>query len=393
MLLETKQNQRSIRKHHLLLFFKIIKRYGPISRAELAKLTQMSATSASRIVKELIEQNFINEVGQYEGNVGRRATMLEVNPNGSLIFGVNIELETIEVGIVDLNGSVLLKKKEEFVLPLPPDKVLDRIVDLIHEIQHDYTGSDKRIMGCGISVPGIVDFHKGTAVKVPQFGWDNVDISNYLQDKIDVNVFVENQVKAILLGESLYGNAVGVESAVCIYLGSGLGAAFMEKEELIRGVNNVAGEIGHTTVNPYGTLCDCGRIGCLQTYICPAALEKESGRSINEIFSAQKNGEEWAIKLLERAADYLAITISNIACTNNPEVIILAGQIIDQRSEWVESVKQKLTLYLWDIVEESINIHHHSMEDSGVLGASCLVLKEFLESPIGLKKYSSLSSK
>ncbi|MBS4206651.1 ROK family transcriptional regulator [Bacillus sp. FJAT-50079] len=384
MMLETKHDQSMVRKHHMLLLFKLIKRFGPISRAELAKMTEMSATSTSRIVKELIDQHFIVEVGQTEGGVGRRAILLEVNPKGGLLLGVTIELDSIEVGIVDLNGSVLIKQKQEIDASDSPFDILDMIADLLNKMKNEYIDFKDRFMGCGVSIPGIVDWPSGKVVMIPQFHWSNIELRDYLEKKIGMSVFVDNQVKAILLGEILYGSAVGMESAACIYVGSGLGGAFMDKGDVVRGINNIAGEIGHTTIDPNGILCDCGRIGCLQTYICSSALEKESGKSINEIFAAKHNNERWAINLLDRASEYLAMTISNVACTYNPEVIVLAGPMIERDSDWVGSIKKKLSLFLWSEVVQEVNIHYQSEGSAGIIGASCLVLKEFLESPIGL---------
>ncbi|WP_159887984.1 ROK family transcriptional regulator [Paenibacillus puerhi] len=380
---ETKHDQRMIREHHLLLLFKIIKRNGPISRAELAKKTQMSATSASRIVKELIDQNFVDETGQTEGNVGRRATLLKINPSGALIIGINIDLESIEVGIVDLDGNVILKKDRDIDLSLPPTEVLDRVVELVASIKAQIGELSNRIIGCGVSIPGIVEWPQGRVVMIPQFHWANVEIRKYLEEKIGMTVLVDNQVKAILLGESLYGSVVGVDHAACIFVGSGVGGAFMDKGEVIRGSKNIAGEIGHTTIDPDGSLCDCGRFGCLQTFICASALEKESGKPIHEIFAAEQQQEVWAVKMLDRAAEYLSMAISNVVCTYNPEAVVLVGPMIDQHPQWVKKVEQKCKRYLWDNFDRMLEIRYpHIGSHAGIVGASCLVLREFLESPI-----------
>jgi predicted NBD/HSP70 family sugar kinase len=380
---EIKHDQRMIREHHLLLLFKIIKRNGPISRAELAKKTQMSATSASRIVKELIDQNFVEEIGQTEGSVGRRATLLKVNPSGALMIGINIDLESIEVGIVDLNGKIIMKRDREIDLSLPPMEVLSQVVELVNTIKEQIGDLANRIIGGGVSIPGIVEWPQGRVVMIPQFHWANVEIRKYLEEKLGMTILVDNQVKAILLGESLYGSVVGVNNAACIFVGSGVGGAFMDKGEVIRGSKNIAGEIGHTTIDPGGSLCDCGRFGCLQTFICASALEKESGKPIQEIFAADQRQEPWAVSLLDRAAEYLSMTISNVVCTYNPEAVVLVGTMIDQHPQWAKKVEQKCKRYLWNNFDRMLEIRYPQMgSHAGIVGASCLVLREFLESPI-----------
>lgn len=379
MMLEMKQDQQMMKRHHFLLLFKCIQRHGPISRADLAKMTQMSATSASRIVKELIDENLIVEVGQSEGNVGRKATLLEVHAKGALMFGVHMEKGRMEVGIVDLNGSVLAHRWQEVAPEAAPDEVLDVVAGLILELKSRYENLGPRWLGCGISIPGIVDWPHGRVVNVPQLQWRQVEIGTELEKRLNMPVYVDNQVKAMLLGEVLYGNAVGMGSAACLYVGSGVGGAFMDKGNVIRGVANIAGEIGHTTVDPLGMLCDCGRNGCLQTFICSSALEKQSGHSIEHIFAAMERNEAWAVRLLDRAAEYTAMTISNIACTYNPGVILLAGAMMHYSKRWTESVQEKVAKYVWSEVIDRVNIHLVKHRMAEIIGASSLVMQQFLQ--------------
>jgi predicted NBD/HSP70 family sugar kinase len=388
MIKETKHDQKTIRKHHSLMLFKMIKDFGPISRADLAKRSQMSATSASKIVKGLLEQGFVKEVGQTEGGVGRKATLVEINPEGVLIIGVNIDLESIQAGIVDLNGRILSSLTGNIELSRTPEEVLDAVVGLINELISKCERSDDRIFGIGVSVPGIVDWPDGKVAIIPQFHWEDVEVKAYLEKKLQKTVLVDNQVKTILLGESLYGSTVGVDNSVCIFVGSGVGGAVMNKGEVIRGNNNAFGEIGHVTVDPNGVLCDCGRFGCLQTFICSSALEKESGARIEDIFAAEKRGEAWAVRLIDRAAEYLAMTISNIACVYNPQVILLAGPMVDHNPDWVAVVEGKYRKYLWNPLATSFDIRYPSLGDRvGVVGSSCLVLKGILESPFVTTEY------
>lgn len=226
MVLQTKHDQGMLRKHHLLLLLKTIKRAGTISRADLAKITKMSATSVSRIVKDLLDQNFIEEVGETEGNVGRRARLLAINPKGALMFGVNIELEFMEIGVVDLNGHIHYKEKRKLDVTKSPEMVLNSTVEFLESVKKIYADYEERILGCGVSIPGIVDWPSGKVLTSPQFKWQNVEFGKFLEEKTGMSVLVDNQVKAILLGESLYGKAVGVESAACIYIGSGLGGIY-----------------------------------------------------------------------------------------------------------------------------------------------------------------------
>ena len=100
-------------------------------------------------------------------------------------------------------------------------------------------------------------------------------------------------------------------------------------------MTNSAGEIGHTTVDPEGMMCDCGKAGCLQTYInIPSLLSEASKikpvRTIEELFAERRAGTRWATYLIDRALAYMAITINNVVSMYNPDSVILSGEILDK---------------------------------------------------------------
>jgi len=105
MTFNLKYDQERIRKYHYFLLLSLIQKYKSISRSQLAKLTKMSNTTVGKIIRELIEDGLVNEVGQTVGDVGRRATLLEINPQGAYIVGVEIDLDKTQIGIVTLDGK------------------------------------------------------------------------------------------------------------------------------------------------------------------------------------------------------------------------------------------------------------------------------------------------
>ena len=362
------------------MLLSLIQKHKKISRSQLAKITKISNTSVGKIVKELMEDELVIEVGQIEGEVGRRAILLEINSKGSYIIGVNLEISIIQIAIVSLNGEIVMKEQLEYDVLEKAEVVLNFIASAINNILK-LAGSEyeKKVIAIGVSVPGLVSWPEGKTLMVPQLHWKNINVKSLLEEKLDYVVYVDNDVRTVLLAESLFGSMTDFTNATCIHVGSGLGSAVMINGEILRGHSNTLGEIGHITLVPDGALCNCGRMGCLQTYICSSELEKQSGRHIQDIFNAFEHKEEWAVKLINRARSYLGMVISNVVCMYNPEAVLLSGQMIQDYPVLIKDIEAISNTYVLAPLRNSFQLKESIIgTDSGVIGASALVLNEFL---------------
>src|SRR5699024_10126334 len=133
------------------------------------------------------------------------------------------------------------------------------------------------------------------------------------------------------------------------------------------------------TLDPNGRMCDCGRLGCLQTFISSSEIEKQTKMPIQKVFKEFKEGKDWAVNLIKRSKDYLGLTISNMVCLYNPEAVLLAGPMVDNYPELIENIEKIANQYVWEPYKDSFKIIQPSLgKDSGIIGASSLVLSEFL---------------
>ena len=384
MISHLKYDQKNVRKYHYFLLLSLIQKHKKISRSHLAEITRMSNTTVGKIVKELIQDELVIEGGLEEGDIGRKATILELNPEGAYIIGVEIDLTSVRIAFVSLNGIVIKKRQFVFDIKGHPEVILDKVADEILMLLHEIgTTNAEKVIAIGLSMPGLVTWPEGKALMVPQFRWNEVKIKHYLEKKLNYIVYVDNHVRSILLAESLFGAMNNYKNAVCIYVGSGVGGAVMINGEISRGACNTLGEIGHITMEPNGPLCDCGRLGCLQTFISASELEKNAQAPIDDIFTAYEEGQEWSRKLIDRAKTYLGITISNVICMYNPEVVLLAGPLIEDHPILIENIEQITNEQIWSPLKQSFKLTHSTIgKDSGVIGASALVLNEFLRQSV-----------
>jgi predicted NBD/HSP70 family sugar kinase len=191
-------------------------------------------------------------------------------------------------------------------------------------------------------------------------------------------------VKLKALSESIYGAARGSKKAALISIDNGVGSALTINGEIFRGDNNRAGEIGHTTIDPYGILCDCGRRGCLQTYIAEGALIQEANKvkqvsSVREIIDAANNNEIWAVNILDRTTTYISIAINNVLCMYAPDTVILSGKLIDKYPELVNMIEEKCTQFIWEHFRGTFKLVYSKLkDDSVIIGAATLALNTYL---------------
>lgn len=374
-----KHDQDFMKRQNRLTVFEMIKQQQPISRASIAKQTGMSPTTVSRIVGELKEEGYLLESEQVSAGLGRKSTLLSMVDAAVLSIGVELDRHQIHIGIVDLQGNVVASGQYPRATEESADVTLERIGAEIDRLTKSHGIDCARMIGIGIGLPGIVDNDTGVVVFSVQLGWKNVRLAERLREITGYDVTVDNELKVRALAEHLKGIAIGSNRTVLLGFGNGVGSAFIVEGEIYRGKTNSAGEIGHTTIDPNGILCDCGKAGCLQTYINMNSLLSEANkirpiRSIDELFKARRAGERWAGYLIERAFMYMAITINNVVCMYNPDSVILSGELVDKFPEVFEEVVELCySRFVWEPLRDSFRILRSELHEQGVVIGSGLI--------------------
>jgi len=375
-----KHDQDFMKRQNRLTVFEIIKNQQPISRASIAKQTGMSPTTISRIVGELTEEGYLLETEQVSAaGLGRRSTLLAMVDAAVLSVGVELDSHQIHIGIVDIQGNVVASGTYPRAADESALVTIERIGAEIDRLTKSNDIDVNRLIGIGVGLPGIVDNDKGSVVFSVQLGWKNVRLAERLKEITGYDVAVDNELKVKALAEHLKGAAIGSNCTALLGFGNGVGSAVIVDGEIYRGKTNSAGEIGHTTVDPNGMMCDCGKAGCLQTYINIHSLLSEANkmypiRSIEELFEARRNGERWAVYLIERALTYMAITINNVVCMYNPDSVILSGELADKFPEIYDEVAELCySRFAWEPLRGTFQIVRSELHEQGVVIGSGLM--------------------
>ena len=274
--------------------------------------------------------------------------------NGSFIIGVDLGGTKISAGAVSIDGSHVVGVRSVPTQPeLGAEGVVDRIYSVIEGVILDAineTGvTRKNIIGIGIGAPGPLDRDHGIVVVAPNLGWKDFPLRDRITSRFGLPATLDNDANCATVGEWWLGAARGGRNVVGITIGTGIGGGLIINEQLYHGASDVAGEIGHTTIDVNGRHCKCGNYGCLEAYASgPAiatrareALMREDTASLMPalvdglldkitaelVYDAAKKGDGLANEIVRDTARYLGAGIASLLNVINPDVVVIAGGV------------------------------------------------------------------
>ena len=310
--------------------------------------------------------------------------------------GIDIGGTNIKYGLVDLKGKVLFKEQRPTITDKGPEPLLHLVANIGESLLLHAAEDDCEVSWLGVGTPGSVDFKTGQVIgmspNIP--GWKGAPIGEFLRDRLNIPVWVDNDVNAVALAEHRFGAGAGYTSAVCVAVGTGVGGGIILNGKLWRGSTYAAGEIGHMSVDLEGPVCRCGNKGCVEVYCAsPAILERCRARlehnltpafkevlngdpgdlSIRKIFAAAKKRDALALGVIEETARYLAVGMAGVVNLLNPEVVIIGGGVADGGAGFVETVAQELRSRVCDSAQEKLRVVKATLGNSaGFIGAAIL---------------------
>jgi len=389
-----------------LRVLKTVRSHRCLSRTDIARMCSLSKASVSEIVNKQISRGLLNEIGKKDStrNGGKRQTLLEFNPMAGLVFGIEIDVTHSTIVVADLNANILEHAIVEYASGASSDEVLGLIFPVIHTLIGRYENIKTQLIGIGVGLPGLIDTVTGVInVADTLKGWKELNIRSAFEEEFRVTVYVENDVKAMTLAESMFGSGKTVNDLVYIWVGYGIGAGIFLDGKLHRGASFSAGEVGYNEIgyivsNPdefpilYDNQRDFGDVLSDQNLVNSVKQQIRSGRStmladspefsVSDILRAADRGDELSISALTEFATLLSIVAINLINTLNPEMLILGGQTMRPNSIVVDLVKKKLRRDLLSAPVDIVKVKAGVLEnDAVVLGSVGLVLYEFFESP------------
>ena len=325
--------------------------HGPISRAQIAKLTRISKQTASEVIRELEAGGWVQVHGQTSGGLGRTAVTYAIRPEAAYVAGVDLGGTQLRMAIADL-ACTIVAEASEATDPRGGTAVVDQIAALAGRLSHDNGIARDRIRLLVVGTPGVLDARNGTIRVAPNIsGFDRIDVAGQLRDVFGIDVILENDVNVGALGERWLGRARGIDTFAYMALGTGLGMGVVSEGRIIRGAHGGAGEIANLPLggDPFdpanrlhGTLeTAIGSTGIVARYVAGGG---DPGVSVRDLFARLANDPR-ADAVIEETARLMALAIVAVVATFDPEIVVLGGSI-GAHPEFIERVRRHVGMAL-----------------------------------------------
>jgi glucokinase len=267
-------------------------------------------------------------------------------------IGVDLGGTNLRIAAVSSQGQLLEKVTLGTKVALGRDHVLNEMCEAIQRLSGTYKETGK-FLGAGIGVPGIIDMQTGMLRKSANLpGWEEYPVRAELERRLhssntDVRIILENDANVAALGEQWLGAARGVPNMAVVTLGTGIGGGIVLAGKIWHGMNGMAGEFGHVTVEPEGRLCGCGNHGCAEQYASASAIVRMAREAIasgeapslaraassdaefgaKSVYNLAIQGEEHARLIFRSFGRYLGIMLAGMVNVLNLDMFVIGGGV------------------------------------------------------------------
>lgn len=374
--LATRRTPRDINRQIVL---NLIREHQPISRAELSRRMEVPRSALTTIVRELVDNGSVQEVGTAMAVRGRRPTLLRIRSGGRLIAAADVRAGHTRIALTDFEGKPVAS--ESFATPRAPEELVELLADSVMRMLREHGAVDapaagevpasddpfaepaaadaatdqvaqepqRSCIGVGLVVPGMVDRRTRRVLYAPRLGWRDVALHEAISTRLGLPVHVEGAPVACALARLWHSpeETRDVRSFAYVSVSDGIGVGLVMNGDAIRGEAHTAGEFGHVTLDPSGPACACGKKGCFEAFACnsatiaryvdgvrgPAtAANGRRGRvasaiTIEEVVRRAREGEVAAIAALEETGTQLGRGLAAVVSAFNPGRIYVGGEV------------------------------------------------------------------
>lgn len=360
----------------------LLYRNKQLTKQEISQKLNISIPTVINNINELIEQGIVDDSGVAESTGGRKPTIIRFLPNSRYSFGVCITKDKVRIILTNLNFNII----EERAFDMPEEvedfrNLILKIKDKMEDILDSYKIPFDKILGIGFSLPGTVDEEKLFLKNMTNFKLKNIYFKEF-EKEFKVPIFIENEANASAYAESFINFKGSKNNLVFISITEGIGAGIIINNNVYKGVNNRAGEIGHMTVVKNGRKCNCGKKGCWEVYASKKALLSEytkafgiKNKNLNDFLDMTKDNLK-AKEILDNYVGFLAEGIKNIILVFDPQNIIIGGEVFSYKNlieeDLINKVFEDNSLYNKD----ECNVMFSSLGgNAAILGASLLPME------------------
>jgi glucokinase-like ROK family protein len=382
----------------------IIRERGHVSRAEISKLSGISAPSVTRIVDGLIhDEGLVHEIGVGKSSGGRRPTLVEFSGQNNFVIGIDLGATHINGVLADLNAETINEIRYDTNVNEGFESIIDRTADIICGLMEDSRVDHRKVLGVGLAVPGLINRTDNIIELSPDLHWEYVDLAKNLRNKCDLPLKFDNVTRVMALGELWYGVGREYKYFCVINFGYGIGAGIVIDGKPLYGPYGMAGEFGHMTVEKDSSVkCECGNYGCLEALASGNAIAARAVTEISKnidgsilrekvnddlnkidakfVAEAARCGDNISQKIFNDAIEYLGMAISSMINLISPQMVLIGGGVAQARDLIFSRIKKIVAERTIKTRTRNVIIQPVTFgENAATKGAVALILNEVLK--------------
>ena len=369
--------------------------YKQLSIHYLSKTIKMSTPTITRAIDELIEEEMVREIGIGESTGGRRPSIYGLKASSRYVIGIDLERYFIRMGIFDFDNKPVSEIHELNQGLETHTDIPGFLAEKVYELIEAYNIDRNKLLGIGISLPGLIDLRSGISYTYLNTGRPT---AKELMDRLGLPVFLEQDTRSMAWGEQAFGLAHGHQNVLCLNIGSGIGLSMILNGKIYTGHSGYSGEFGHIQIEPNGQLCHCGKIGCIETVASGKVLISKAKKDITDgsitqisgmidgdlnklnikvILDAARAGDQYAIDLLGRIGEALGKGLSTLIHLFNPELIIIGGEMSKAADFLISPIESNLNIYTIARIRKDAMIVSSELGDNArLMGTVALVMNK-----------------
>jgi len=369
---------------------------GQISRASLARSTDLTRTTISSIVSQLIQDGLVQEIGVGVSDGGKPPVIIQIDVHGRHLIGLDLTDSCFRGGVTDLRGNILY----QYEMPMQ-DQDGEAALALVYNLVDTLVAAtDQPILGIGIGTPGLINVPHGIIRQAINLRWRDLPLLNLLTQRYHLPCYLSNDSHAAAVGEYIFGQPKQSKThLVVVKAGQGISIGIILDGRLYLGESSMAGDIGHITIAENGELCLCGNTGCLETVVSTRVLLRTAqdvawkkpasplhkyvstpeAITTDIIYRAYHDGDPDLQQMVTKMGCYLGIAIANIVGLLNINCILIGGSLAQLGEPFINAARGEFHRRINPMLSGQTKIEFASLgRDIVIKGAAALLLKHEL---------------
>lgn len=382
----------------------LIRRLGPLSRVDIYKLTHLRPGTISRLVRELVEEKKVAEVGPSSNPRGRKQILLRMNTGWGRIAALEYGCETVRAAALNLGPEILHSVTEPTYLRGGAEGLVRQLVACARRVLREANVGRATLVATGAADPGLIDSRTGQTVLCSTMDfWKGVPVRNVFEKEFRVPFLLESDTRARTVAERSLGAGRMAPDMLYLDYRAGIGMGVISRGELLRGGGGCAGEFGHTHVSEDGPACRCGSFGCLEAVVGAPALAARARAAVLDggssrvldlaggdasritgahVLKAAGLGDKMCAAILEELEERLGLSLANAVNLLNPSLIVVDRSLAAAGEEFLDQIARRVRRQALQRATEGLTFRFAELGDNaGVLGIALLVIEDLFEIP------------